>query len=124
MNRDDVLKAKDIVELFLQKNGIKNIYTQPSSQNTYGVYIDWTVKNITIHGPNSTYWQNALQHPSNIGPNIFKDTKNGLWIGPFPSFINAFTFSELLRKTLYLNTHEEVLLSSSSGITNTPFRIF
>ena len=118
---EHVLKAKEIVESFLRNNGVANIYTT-TNQNTYGIYINWTSKSITIHGPNSNAWLNAMKNPNQN--NIFNKTDNGLWIGPFSSFTVAFTFAELLKRVLYINTMKGVALASGNGIKHNPMKIF
>ena len=121
MRMRHVLRAKRIVDSFLGNNGVAGIYTT-TNQNTYGIYINWTCKSITIHGPNSNAWLNAMNNPNQN--NIFNMTDNGLWIGPFSSFTVAFTFAELLKRVLYINTREEVALASGNGIKHNPMKIF
>jgi len=152
MRETDILSAKQLVETFLKNNGTDYIYAElkledqdpipentqtsnpfsPSSNNSYGnlktfrtwgIYVNWSVKTLTLHGPDSNDWKKAIKNPTSI-PNIFHSKNTGFWIGPFPSFEMAYTFSELMKKALYLKTHEETLISSSRGIINQPIKLF
>lgn len=122
MTEQDILHAKSIVEQYLRSNGLQGIYAQ-GPQNSWGIYVNWTNRTLTIHGPTSQQWQNSVANPGQV-QNTYSRTNNGFWIGPFPSFPNAYTFAELLRRVVYLSTHEEMVLSSSTGIQQLPFRIF
>ena len=129
MTNRDVLNAKRVVEEFLRNNGVINIYSQTTS-NSYGIYVNWSVKDITINGPSSTRWKNALTGSHIKGsifvqePNTFSSTDNGVWVGPFGSFPEAYTFADLLRRILYIQTHEDTKVAASTGINHIPMRLF
>ena len=122
MTQQDVIQAKQYVEAYLSSNGIQNIYS--SSNQSYGIYVNWTNKSITLHGPTSYDWISVQNYPHSQIGNIYKVTKNGLWIGPFDNILFAYGYAELLKKYLYLICHEETSLSSSNGINNNPTKPF
>ena len=123
MTEQDILRSKHIVENYLGNNGLQgNIYAQ-NPQNSWGLYVNWTNRVITIHGPTSNQWQAARTNPGPVS-NTYSRTNNGLWIGPFPSFAMAYTFGALLRCVTYLDVHEEMTLASSHGVVHIPYKIF
>ena len=148
MTARDIIRAKQVVEDFLRYNGMENIYLSiedsPSLSNvepdvtfdssnpfySWGIYVNWSVKDISIHGPSSADWRNALTKKpqkrnifSSVN-NTFNPSPNGVWIGPFRSITDAYTFADLLRRVLYLQTHEDSKIFASRGITHLPERIF
>lgn len=122
MTQRDVLSAKQTVENFLRANGVTSIYST-STSGSWGLYVNWTNKVISLHGPSSSDWRNAVNTSGTVA-NTFAVTSNGMWIGPFSTFDMAYTFSELLRRALYLSVHEETVLTSSRGISPQPIKLF
>lgn len=123
MTQQDILSAKQVIENFLRNNGVLSIYSDSTNSNDWGLYVNWTNKSISLHGPSSSDWRRAV-NSSETTANIFSVTSNGMWIGPFLGFEIAYAFAELLRRALYLNTHEEVLITSSRGISSQPIKLF
>ncbi len=101
--KDVVKKVINDVKDFLNNNVETSIYAK-STNNSWGIYINWTNKSITIHGPNSQECNQTSQ--SNNILNMFNETSNGVWLGPFDSFCKAYTFASLLKQVLYLKTQK------------------
>jgi hypothetical protein len=122
MTQNDVVAAKQTVETFLRNNGAQNIYSS-STANSWAIYVNWTNKFISLHGPQSPDWSRAQGNKSTFF-HVFQPSSNGFWIGPFSSFEIAYSFAELLRRALYLHTHEETSITSSRGVNFQPMRLF
>jgi len=123
-----VISAKKDVEKYLNENGMKNIYAKDIDPS-YGIYVNWSVKDISIHAPSSNDWQRARnqEHRNELfydKKNTFNSTQNGVWIGGFKSFTDAYTFADLLRRYLYILTHEDSKIFASKGIVDIPTKIF
>ena len=130
MGPSDVIRAKRDIEEYLRENGVSSLYVETKDIiNSYGIYVNWSVKDISIHGPSSNDWRRAIESEHNNHDfininNTFNSTSNGVWIGGFKSFTDAYTFADLLRRRLYLLTHEDSKIFGSKGIKNIPERLF
>jgi len=126
----DILNAKAVVDNILEMNGLtldstmSGIYSS-SPETGYGIYVNPTVKSISIHSPLSKRWTLSakVKHPLVVppDPHVFAPSSSksqktlqrtgDLWIGGFKDFACAYTYADLLRRAIYKQTGNEVVIS-------------
>lgn len=121
LNEAEILKAVKQVKSILEMNGCGDVFKPPIDQEVWGIYINGSIKGISIHGPDSSDWKKVLKNNPDSDNGIFSgnkkaNTKNppkDRWIGGFESFIHAYAFAELLKRVIYREHGVEMSLSGS-----------
>ena len=114
---NDILKAKKTAEDFLTMNGM-DIYVDDTSKG-WGVYVNGVTKNIGIHSPSSSRWKSTSSSGNILTDNVFTSPNKkpnsmtvDIWIGGFKDIATAYTFADIMRRVIYLDTGNEFVMSA------------
>ncbi|MBF0472435.1 MAG: hypothetical protein HQK91_08535 [Nitrospirae bacterium] len=99
-----------------------NALVNANSNKQFFLYINWINKFISIHRSDSSDLVKK-KLPEEKG-STFSETRNGIWQGPYSSYLEAVGFAKLISDIHHLQCNEYLLVCNSGGVVLSPLKPF